>query len=211
MYTMSSSMSEQFPAHCSRCRAIPIWIIRYGRWSIVNGLCYPCKMNEEDSPDPNFFIDEGSSAYIENLPGFLGYVRKNYKVDNPSEKVIHARIGKLLLELYPSGILMVPALLQGHDDYVMQRISTEKPLWNETLWSKIPSNIKHIYTQVIKTSVAYLAEQGFFLRGVKVYLQSNETLMMIDFGEVHHIPNLPLSLESSTILPASVTSINWFD
>ena len=155
-------------------------------------------------------IGEGSTSLIK-ISGQLGYVEKRYKRPHrlrlaPTEKEIHAQISPLLEKA--KSPLRTPILLPHLVAYVMEEVKTDRPLWHEEVWSGLSKHIQETLLSSLKTAFKALWAQGYNMRDVEVYLQPDNTLVVLDFGQVTMaLPSEEFSLQSAAVVPPEVAKL----
>ena len=155
-------------------------------------------------------IGEGATSVIRQSE-YAGYVEKRYKRSNDrhlavTEKAIHARIASLL-EMAKSP-LRTPKLLDLYGThYIMEEVNTERPLWNPDVWSSLGPELQANLLDVLKGSFKLLWEERYHMRDVEVYLQPDNTLVVLDFGQVKYSCDASdtFRLQSAAVVPASIT------
>ena len=156
---------------------------------------------------------EGATAFIKQSE-YAGYVQKVYKRSRQwdlvvTEKGIHARISDILQKAKIP--LRTPKLLDPHGcEYIMERVNTDHPLWDEEVWDSLDKKQQAHFLAILHAAFQCLWERGRYnLRDVEVYLQPDDTLMMLDFGQVNVASESPdqLGLQSAAVVPASIAAI----
>lgn len=152
-------------------------------------------------------LSEGSTASIVvyEAEGFLGLIMgprvvKRYKahvskIDRNHEREIHEGVVYLLKNC----ALKAPMLEYVREALVMERVDTSRPLWECATVSE-----KHL--DVLAEGLMALQKAGYEMRDVEVYVQPDDTLRILDFGQVTKAPyplHAATMLLSATIVPAS--------
>jgi hypothetical protein len=151
-------------------------------------------------------LSEGSTASIVVYEGtgVMGliegpWVEKRYakgigQTHRTQERDRHASVNYLLSECR----LKAPALAYTRTAYVMERVDTSRPLWEQEV------SDEHI--DILAEGLTALLWEGYEMRDVEVYVQPDGSLRMLDFGQVTNRP-YPLHAAtivlSGTIVPAS--------
>ncbi len=153
-------------------------------------------------------IGEGSTSLIK-ISEHLGYVEKRYKRSQGSrlaanEKAIHASISHLLEKA--KSPLRTPILLPRLVAYIMEEVNTDRPLWHEEVWASLSTDIQESLLTTLRSAFKALWEEGrYHMCDVEVYLQPDNTLVILDFGQVKvGLPSEKFSLQSAAVVPASV-------
>lgn len=158
-------------------------------------------------------LDEGATAFIKQSE-YAGYVQKLYKRSRHwdlavAEKAVHARISDILQKAHIP--LRTPKLLDPQGpDYIMERVNTDHPLWDQEVWDSLDKKQQVDFLDIIRSAFKCLWErERYNLRDVEVYLQPDDTLVMLDFGQVNVAsdPSDQLGLQSAAVVPASVAEI----
>ena len=152
-------------------------------------------------------LSEGSTASIMayESTGIIGsiegpWVEKRYakrigQAHRTQERDRHAGINFLLRECR----LKAPALAYIRTPYVMERVDTSRPLWEE-------KEISDEHIEVLAEGLTALLWEGYEMRDVEVYIQPDGSLRILDFGQVTNRP-YPLhaapQVLSAAIVPAS--------
>jgi hypothetical protein len=123
---------------------------------------------------------------------------------HPAEKANHARISEILSSVSPTGLLATPKVVLGVDDYITEITDQRSPLWYQYIWDCIPPETQEVYSDLLTRAIRELAKHYIFLSGVQVYLQTDGTLRMLWFGEVHHDSEKACVNDLSTVLPPSL-------
>ena len=118
-----------------------------------------------------------------------------------TEQAFHQEIQTLVLEV-PTLMIRVPRLLETGSKYVMELVDTTRPLWEEDVWGKIadPDTVRDRVLAFLK----HVGERGIVLQDVEAYLQTDGSIILLDFGQVHRGSSSG-TLSSATLLPPSVT------
>jgi len=160
-------------------------------------------------------LSEGATARILIDPVNSDYVYKVYKKHkNQSDSLkheleIHREVEAYLLndlELQEYGV-EVPELSESTHYYRMKRIDTSQPLYDEIFWNSLSPNAQSSYIWRIRIVLKILSHYGLSMKDVEAYLQPNNVIMLIDFGQAYRIKKShTFQMESAAILPYSVTS-----
>lgn len=132
-------------------------------------------------------IGEGTTSLIKQSY-HAGYVEKRYKRSNNwrlavTEKAVHARIAYLLERV--KSPLRTPKLFDPYDAYyIMEEVSTDRPLWHEEVWEGLDKELQETLLAVLRSAFKGLFAEGYNMRDVEVYLQPDNTLVVLDFGQV---------------------------
>lgn len=154
-------------------------------------------------------ISEGSTAKIIVDGNDSNYVYKIYKKPRPDEANFHYEIySHLDNEMSDLGVA-VPSFHVDGGLYRMQRIDTSKPLYDEDVWASLNAKLQKEYLWRARIFLKSLAGYGLFLKNVEAYIQDDDTIMFIDFGDAYRTePSTIFKIESSQVLPHSVTK-DW--
>jgi len=154
-------------------------------------------------------IADGSTAKIIVDGNDSNYVYKIYKKEANDEIDFHYQIySHLDNEMSDLGVA-VPSFHVDGGLYRMRRIDTSKPLYDEDVWASLTANLQKEYLWRARIFLKSLAGYGLFLKNVEAYIQDDDTIMFIDFGDVYRAePSTIFRIESSQVLPLSVTK-DW--
>ena len=160
-------------------------------------------------------LGEGATARIAIDPVNSDYVYKVYKkyvnqsIYLKNELDIHREVEAYLLndlELQEYGV-EVPELSESTHYYRMKRIDTTQPLCDENFWNSLSPNDQSSYIWRIRIVLKTLASYGLIMKDVEAYLQPNNVIMLIDFGQAYRAKKSNnFQMDSAAILPYSVTS-----
>ena len=161
-------------------------------------------------------LSEGATAKIMVDPSDPNYVYKIYKKkqtqknDPQVELEIHYEIAEHLAEeMSDLGVAVPSFIVDSQGRYRMRRIDTSKPLWQEDVWDSLSANLQKEYLWRARIFLKSLAGYGLFLKNVEAYIQDDDTIMFIDFGDTYRAePSTTFKIESSRVLPHSVTK-DW--
>jgi len=117
------------------------------------------------------------------------------------EAANQCRVYELLQEICPTGLLSTTQ--------TPEVVETHSPLWNQSIWDAILPEAQQMYIYTLKDCIESLADYDFFLKGVEIYLQSNGTLKMVNFAQVHHRREDASILDLSKTMPPSILSKFW--
>lgn len=153
-------------------------------------------------------LQEGSVAIIRPYHNDSRFVEKRYKRSVSQrkaamelEKDIHTEVWKLLV----GSRLRVPAILPACPEYVMERVDVSKPLWEPDVWDKLSPQTQTFHIETLAHSLNVLASYSYHMRDVEVYLQSDGSLMMLDFSQAYKmIGHSERTLETAAMVPPSV-------
>jgi hypothetical protein len=120
------------------------------------------------------------------------------------EREVHREIQRLLEE-ETSFRVRTPRLLEAGDKYLMEFVDTSKPLWDEDAWALL-SDSDEVRDRLMG-AIRYLGSKGILLRDVEAYLQTDRSVVILDFGQVSR-GVWTGSLSSACLLPASVTEFD---
>lgn len=87
----------------------------------------------------------------------------------------------------------------------MEFVDTSNPLWDEDAWTLL-SDSDEVRDRLMGV-VRYLGSKGILLRDVEAYLQTDRSIVILDFGQVSR-GGWTGSLSSACLLPASVTEFD---
>jgi hypothetical protein len=140
---------------------------------------------------------EGATSYIVETEE--GYVIKRYRwgKKNPVERAMHARVAALMPTDLP---IRAPKLLPHPTEYLMERVDTSQPLWEEHVWDSLDAASQALFLKTVQVTLLKFAEHSLVMRDVEVYLQPDKTLIMLDFGQVYSGHTEPL-LQSAAVIP----------
>jgi hypothetical protein len=140
---------------------------------------------------------EGATSYI--IEAEEGYVIKRYRrgKKNPVERETHARVAALMPTDLP---IRAPKLLPHPTEYIMERVDTTRPLWEQEVWDSLDAAHQDLFLKTVQTTLLRFAEHSLVMRDVEVYVQPDNTLVMLDFGQVYSGHAEPL-LQSAAIIP----------
>ena len=149
-------------------------------------------------------LSEGSTASIVvcETAGIIGptqgpwvekrYARRIGQAHRKQEKESHRNIEYHLREC----ALKAP-LLAYTDAYIMERVDTSRPLWEE-------KEVSDQHIDILAQGLTHLLWEGYEMRDVEVYIQPDGSLRMLDFGQVTKSGTPPtLRLLSGSVVPAS--------
>jgi len=132
-------------------------------------------------------IGEGATATVRLCEENPAYVVKLYKrgvrqheLAQELERAMHAEIAGLLA----GAQLRVPKLQQSRVGIVMERVVISAPLADPDVWSGLRPELQTAYIEVLAHGLHVLGLHGYQMRDVEVYVQPNESLLMLDFGRV---------------------------
>ena len=156
---------------------------------------------------PSVMEQEGRTAIIRPYEADSRYVEKCIKRSVPQrsavmelEKSMHSEIAKVLA----GSRLRVPAVLQGVSHYVMERVDVSKPLWEPEVWDKLSPETQTSHIEGLAHALNVLATYGYHMRDVEVYVQSDGSLLMLDFGQAYKmVGHVERRLETAAMLPPS--------
>jgi hypothetical protein len=147
---------------------------------------------------------EGSTASIVvcETAGIIGlikgpwvekrYARRIGQAHRKQEKESHRNIDYHLRDC----ALKAP-LLAYTDAYIMERVDTSRPLWEE-------KEVSDQHIDILAQGLTHLLWEGYEMRDVEVYIQPDGSLRMLDFGQVTKSGTPPtLRLLSASVVPAS--------
>ena len=148
---------------------------------------------------------EGSTATIvaRGKDYCWGYTKKNpeewvekcYKRGSQGtldhERLMHGNIEYLL----EGWALNVPVLNYDPTSYIMERVDVSRPLWE--------ANVSDRHIEILAGGMAHLWRHGYELRDVEVYIQPDDSLCMLDFGQVTKTKKPSVNLQSAAIVPPS--------
>ena len=152
-------------------------------------------------------LSEGSTASIVVYEGtgIMGliegpWVEKRYakrigQAHRTQERDMHAGVNHHLSDCR----LKAPALAYTRTAYVMERVDTSRPLWEQ-------KEVSDEHIEVLAEGLTALLWEGYEMRDVEVYIQPDGSLRMLDFGQVTTRPyplHAATMLLSATIVPAS--------
>jgi hypothetical protein len=151
-------------------------------------------------------IADGSTAKIILDSKDSNYVYKIYKTSKYDEVNFHYQIySHLENEMSDLGVA-VPPFHIDNGYYRMRRIDTSKPLYDENVWASLTPNLQKEYLWRARIFLKSLAGYGLFLKNVEAYIQDDDTIMFIDFGDTYRAePSTIFRIESSQVLPLSIT------
>lgn len=156
-------------------------------------------------------LSEGTTAILCSYGYDPAYVQKVYKrsVSQRSlalqlEKAVHTEVCRLLA----GAKLRVPKLrvpkLLNTDGLVMERVDVEKPLWQPEVWDLLKPEMQDNYIEILAHALNVLGMHGYVMKDVEVYLQPDNTLVMLDFGQVGKIQGpAQRRLETAAMVPPS--------
>jgi hypothetical protein len=150
-------------------------------------------------------LDEGATSWIKRSE-HVGYVIKCYKRawthKGLSEKTIHARISDILEKTQSP--LRTPKLFNPCDAYyVMEEINTDRPLWHEDVWASLDKKLQGSFLIIVWSAFKHLWEEKYDMRDVEVYLQPDNTLVVLDFDQVKYAENSSqtFGIHSAAVVP----------
>ena len=120
------------------------------------------------------------------------------------EREFHREIQELL-EKDTSFRVRTPRLIEAGDKYVMEFVDTSKPLWDEDAWALL-SDSDEVRDRLMG-AIRYLGAKGILLRDVEAYLQTDRSIVILDFGQVSR-GSWTGSLSSASLLPPCVTEFD---
>lgn len=120
------------------------------------------------------------------------------------EREFHREI-QGLLDKETSFRVRTPKLLEFGDKYLMELVDTTNPLWNEDAWVLL-SDADEVRDRMMG-AVRYLGAKGILLRDVEAYLQTDRSIVILDFGQVSR-GSWTGSLSSASLLPPCVTEFD---
>ena len=120
------------------------------------------------------------------------------------EREVHREIQRLLDEMTLFRV-RTPRLLEAGDKYLMEFVDTSKPLWDEDAWALL-SDSEEVRDRVMG-AIRYLGDKGILLRDVEAYLQTDRSVVLLDFGQVSR-GSWTGSLSSACLLPPCVTEFD---
>jgi len=148
---------------------------------------------------------QGSTAtivpYTGNVYGPVDgkWVEKRYRRGISHAHKTHEReMHRDMLSLLQNSDLKVP-LLAYTSTLVMQEVDVSRPLWE--------TEVTDQHIDILAEALSLLQKEGYEMRDVEVYLQSDGSLCMLDFGQVVNQPSARTdqspSLHSSSVVPSS--------
>jgi len=156
-------------------------------------------------------LSEGATANICPYDPDPAYVVKRYKravtqreVAMDLERAIHTEVGSLLA----GARLRVPKLLAAKE-LVMERIDVQKPLWEPDVWDDLKPAVQDDYIETLAHALNVLGVHGYQMKDVEVYVQPDDTLVMLDFGQVGKIERraeIERRVETAAMVPPSIVS-----
>ena len=151
-------------------------------------------------------LSEGATSILCCYGYDPAYVQKVYKrsVSQRSlalqlEKAVHTEV----LRLLAGAKLRVPKLLNT-DGLVMERVDVKKPLWQPEVWDLLKPEMQDNFIEILVHALNVLGMHGYVMKDVEVYLQPDDTLVMLDFGQAGKIQGpAQRRLESAAMVPPS--------
>jgi hypothetical protein len=157
---------------------------------------------------PTIEIGEGATSVI--VPScYPGYVEKRYKHGlaraRGEERATHERISGILERARSP--LRTPRLFPSHGpSYIMEQVNTDRPLWHEEVWYSLPKELQESLLAILRSAFEALWLERYHMCDVEVYLQPDNTLVMLDFGRVTRASYADtFRLLSAAVVPPAVT------
>lgn len=151
-------------------------------------------------------LDEGATAWIKRSE-HAGYVMKCYKGawrhKSLGEKANHARISEILKKTQSA--LRTPKLLNPCDaHYIMEEVNTDRPLWHDDVWASLDKKLQGSFLTILWSAFKHLWEEKYDMRDVEVYVQPDNSLVVLDFGQVRYAENSSqtFDIHSAAVVPA---------
>ena len=160
--------------------------------------------------DPVMEILEGgtSKIHVDRRAGTAQKILKRKGTqrdrDISVEREVHRDIQRLLEE-ETSFRVRTPRLIEAGDKYLMEFVDTSNPLWDEDAWGRL-ADAEEVRDRVMG-AIRYLGAKGLLLRDVEAYLQTDRSVVILDFGQVSR-GVWTGSLSSACLLPPSVTEFD---